>query len=161
MAWSWNGGVEAMRKEAEKCQWMCRCCHLLEPTSDTGRERDGTCPRDERIREKEAYVNARKVDIGACQYDNCGRVVTKENVRSFAFDHTDPKTKATRETHPHLIQKGHHGGVSAIVTNSTTSLAYAKPFLDAEMGLCRLVCEKLPPVLQAAEAGEVGRVVRV
>ena len=103
--WSCNGGVEAMREEAEKCQWMCRCCHLLEPTSATGRERSGTRPSYERVRKKEEYVNARKLEIGTCQYDDCGRVVTKETVRSFAFDHNDPKTKATHETHPHLIQE--------------------------------------------------------
>jgi len=139
--WPGNGGVEAMRQEAEKCQWMCMCCHNLEPTSASGRERGGTYPSWEHIREKEAYVNARKVEIGACQYDGCARVVTKETVRSFSFDHTDPKTKATRETHPHLIQEGRQGGVSGIVANSSTSLAYARPFLDAEMGLCTLTCE--------------------
>ena len=139
--WACHGGVDAMRQEAQKCEWMCMCCHLLEPTSKTGRELSGTRPSYERVREKEAYVNARKLVIGTCQYDGCGRVVTKENVRSFSFDHTDPKTKATHETHPHLIQKAYVGGVSGIVHNSTTSLAYAKPFLDAEMGMCRLLCE--------------------
>ena len=29
---------------------------------------------DERIREKRAFVDTRKVDIGACEYDGCGRV---------------------------------------------------------------------------------------
>jgi len=138
--WSGNGGVEAMREEAKKCQWMCRCCHFLEPTSASGRTKDCTHPSWERVREKAAHVNARKLAIGACQYDDCARAVTKETMRSFSFDHNDPKTKATHETHPHLIQKG-STGIGGIVKNSTTSLAYAKPFLDAEMGMCRLVCE--------------------
>ena len=35
--WSSNGGIHAMRKEAEKIhQWICGCCHALEPTSNQG-----------------------------------------------------------------------------------------------------------------------------
>ena len=99
MWWACHGGVEAMRKEAEKCQWMCWCCHLLEKTSSAGRERSGKYPSDERIREKEAYVNARKVAIGTCQYDGCARVVTTESVRSFSLDHKDRRRRRrTRRT---------------------------------------------------------------
>ena len=139
--WSWNGGVEAMRAELEKCQWMCLCCHFLEPTSSTGRQSRGTCPSDERIREKQSYVDARKLNIGTCQYDDCGRIVTNENVRTFSFDHTDPRTKATHETHPHLISKGNKGGVCNIVDNRHTSLENVRDELDAEMDKCTLMCE--------------------
>lgn len=93
------------------------------------------------FREKRAYVNARKVKIGMCQYDDCGRVVTQETVRTFSFDHNNPKTKATHETHPHLIQKGQAGGVCGIVNNRRTSLENIREALDAEMDKCRLLCE--------------------
>ena len=114
---------------------------LLEPTSTTGRQRSGTRQSDERIREKQAYVNARKLKIGACQYDDCGRVVTQKAVRTFSFDHIDPSTKATHETHPHLIYKKHTGGVFSIATNRYTSLENIRDELDAEMDKCRLLCE--------------------
>ena len=139
--WSWNGGVEAMREEADKCQWMCRCCHFLEPTSSAGRKSRRTCPSKKRIREKQAHVDARKLEIGACQYHECGRIVTQETVRAFSFDHIDPKTKAMQETHPHLICKGEPGGVCGIAKNFCTSLADVRDELDAEMDKCTLLCE--------------------
>ena len=138
--WSCHGGVEAMRNEHEKVQWMCRCCHVLEPTSHQGRTRIGTYPSDKRIREKETYVNAYKLRLGECQYAGCPRVVTAETVRSFDLDHRDPKTKTTEETHPHLISKGNKGGVAGIVQNSKTSLAEVKDALDAELAKCDLLC---------------------
>ena len=138
--WSWNGGVEAMRREHEKVQWMCWCCHQLEPTSKTGRARTATKPSAERVREKEAYVNAHKLKLGRCQYPDCPRVVTAETVRAFDLDHRDPTKQATRATHPELIGKGRAGGVSAIVQNSKTSLAEVKDALDAELAKCDLLC---------------------
>jgi hypothetical protein len=133
-------GVEAMRKEAQKVQWVCRCCHILEPTSATGRTRSGTFPSYERIREKEAYVNAYKLKVSKCLYDGCDRLVTAAAVRSFDLDHKDPKQKATHETHPHLIEKGQLGGVSGIVSNTSTSLADVKNELDEELRKCVLTC---------------------
>lgn len=139
--WSGNGGVEAMRREHEKVQWMCLCCHKYEPTSTTGRTDTRTKPSTERIREKQAYVNAYKLKLAQCQYDGCGRVVTAATVRSFDLDHRDPRTKATRETHPELIAKGYTGGgVSGIVNNPKTSLAEVKDALDEELAKCDLIC---------------------
>jgi hypothetical protein len=140
--WTWNGGVEAMRREHEKVQWMCWCCHRLEQTSDSGRTNTGTYPRDERVREKQAYVDAYKLGLGKCQYAGCGRVVTAETVRTFDLDHRDPTTKATHETHPGLIGKRDQGGVSGIVRNGNgkTSLAEIKDALDAELAKCDLLC---------------------
>ena len=151
--WSSNGGVQAMRAELEKCQFICHCCHLQEPTSFTGRQNRRTRLRDERIREKQAYVNARKVNIGACQYDDCGRVVTQETVRSFSFDHIDPKTKAVHETHQHLIYKGHTGGVVSIASNGGTSLTDVQEKLDAEMDKCTLLCENCHKSRKPRERG--------
>ena len=138
--WSCNGDVDAMRTEADKCQWTCICCHFLEPTSSTGRQRCSTRPSDD-IREKRVYVDARTVKIGPCQYDDCGRVVTQKAVRTFSFDHIDPSTKATHETHPHLIHKKHQGGVFSIAINRYTSLENIRDELDAEMDKCKLLCE--------------------
>jgi hypothetical protein len=139
--WSGNGGVEAMRREHEKVQWMCVCCHKYEPTSNTGRTDTRTSPSAERIREKQAYVNAHKLKLAQCQYDGCGRVVTAATVRSFDLDHRDPRTKATRETHPELIYKGYKGGgVSGIVNNPKTSLEEIKDALDEELAKCDLIC---------------------
>jgi len=138
--WSWNGGVEAMRREHEKVQWMCLCCHVLEPTSTTGRTRTITTPRDKRVREKQAYVNAYKLKLGGCQYAGCGRIVTAATVRSFDLDHRDPRNKATHETHPELIHKGYPGGVCGIVSNSKTSLAEVKDALDDELAKCDMLC---------------------
>ena len=138
--WSWNGGVEAMRCEHEKVQWMCWCCHRLEHTSTTGRTNTGTCPSHERVREKQAYVNAYKLGLGGCQYAGCPRAVTAESVRTFDLDHRDPTTKATHETHPHLIGKGCCGGVSGIVASKKTSLAEVKDALDAELAGCDFLC---------------------
>ena len=134
-------GVEAMRREALKVQWMCRCCHMLEPTSATGRTESRTTPSDERVREKAAYVNAHKLKVGKCQYDGCNRIVTATTVRAFDLDHNDPKQKATHETHPHLIKRGRrHGGVAGIVNNHATALADVKKELDEELRKCALLC---------------------
>jgi hypothetical protein len=133
-------GVEAMRLEAQKVQWMCLCCHRLEQTSATGRKDSRTRPSCERVREKEAYVNEYKLKVGKCLYDGCDRLVTAKNVRSFDLDHKDPKQKATHETHPHLIEKGQLGGVGGIVHKTSTSLADVKNELDEELRKCALLC---------------------
>ena len=140
MWWARNGGVEAMRREHEKIQWMCRCCHRLQPTSSTGRRRTDTTSSFDRRHEKQAYVNAYKLGLGKCQYAGCPRVVTAETIRSFDLDHRDPKTKATHETHPELIGKGDPGGVSSIVHKTNTSLSEIKDALDVELAKCDLLC---------------------
>ena len=139
--WASNGGVEAMRREHEKVQWMCGCCHVLEPTSCAGRTNTDPSPSVERRREKRAYVNAHKLKLAQCQYADCPRVVTAATVRSFDLDHRDPRTKATRETHPELIDKAYTGGgVGGIVQNPKTSLAEVKAALDEELAKCDLLC---------------------
>jgi len=102
--WSGHGGVPAMRKEATQIhQWPCGCCHMLEPTSSTGKiNNPDTMKRkpdetEQRFRDKRAmavitfpkyvYVNTLKRAIGACQYPGCGRKVFKGNEPSFHYDH--------------------------------------------------------------------------
>jgi hypothetical protein len=140
--WSCNGGVPAMRREAQKVQWMCWCCHKTMSTSSTGRTNTRTRPTDVRVREKEAYVNAKKLEIGQCQYPQCNRIVTPETVRQFDFDHTDPTKKATHETRPDLIRKGNKGGVAGIVNNTykAKALEFVQPDIDKETAMCELMC---------------------
>ena len=145
--WFKHGGVEGMRKEWHKVWWPCWCCHMLLPSSNAGRgrkEKTFQCYKDQdaRVAEKEAYVNAVKLRIGRCQYPGCGRLMTPETVRAFAFDHRDEKTKATYETHPHVIYKCQQGGVGSMVSNTAkhAALELIKDDLDAEMDKCDLLC---------------------
>ena len=145
--WSWNGGVNAMREEAQKVQWMCGCCHRLQVTSSSGQTRkpgqwESSDRATARAYEKQQYVNNHKLEIGYCQYPECGRKVTPENVRAFDWDHRDPATKATHLTHPHLVNKTKVGGVSCIVNNHAkgAALEHCKVELDAEMDKCDLLC---------------------
>jgi len=109
--WARNGGVLAMREEEEKRihQWPCMCCHMLEPTSKTGKiNNPRTMERKPDETEKKfqnrqymaaitfpkyCYVNTLKQAIGACQYPGCGRKVVEGNEASFHFDHLVENTK--------------------------------------------------------------------
>ena len=108
--WSWNGGVLAMREEETQIhQWPCLCCHMLEPTSNTGKiNNPNTMTRksDEAERlfrgrqaiaaitfPKYEYAAALKRAISACQYPGCSREVFKGNEPSFHFDHRVESTK--------------------------------------------------------------------
>ena len=139
--WAGNGGVAAMREEAAKVQWPCLCCHMLLKTSASGQTRKEKVfksqkDKDARVAEKRAYVDARKLQIGKCQYPGCGRPVAPATVRSFHFDHIDPRTKYDHDSHPHLISKSEDvRGIAAIVGNPLkhASLAHCKDVLDHEM----------------------------
>ena len=66
--------------------WPCGVCHMLDPTSFTGKTRkpktrQGQIDADARVAEKQAFVDAIKVAIGACQYPGCNRPVTLETAR--------------------------------------------------------------------------------
>tara|TARA_B100000963_G_C22403469_1_gene569926 strand:- start:205 stop:780 length:576 start_codon:yes stop_codon:yes gene_type:complete len=145
--WSGNGGVEAMRRELDKCQWMCACCHRLEPTSDTGRQRKEKTlqwqrDKDARIKAKEDFVNARKRRVGACEFPGCGRKVEPGIERCFDWDHRDPATKITHASRPDLIPKSQKGGVVGLVHNDAkhVALEFIEPVLEAEMDKCDLLC---------------------
>ena len=108
--WAANGGVLAMREEEKRIhQWQCLSCHMLEPTSNSGKinnpntmtpESDET---EERFQKRQymaaisfpkyCYVNTLKQAIGTCQYPGCGRKVVEGNEASFAFDHLVERTK--------------------------------------------------------------------
>ena len=86
--WASNGGVDAMREERKKVQLICGCCHRMRPTSKTGqtvkeKSLQGQKDKDMRTKQKQDYVDARKLAIGCCQYADCGRVVTPQTVRAF------------------------------------------------------------------------------
>jgi hypothetical protein len=106
-----NGGVEGMREELKKNihQFICGVCHALEPTSAQGRRETSTTPDrqpgetdrkyNKRCRQAEItvpkydFVDARKAQIGHCQYPGCGRVCTLQNAVGFNWDHRDQSTK--------------------------------------------------------------------
>ena len=144
--WSYHGGVEAMKAEAKNVQFICGCCHRLRPTSNAGKQLKETTVqwkinRNLRRKEKEDYVNDRKLAIGKCQYPDCPRVVTRETVRCFDFDHRDERTKATHETMPKYLTKN-KSGVCGLVNNEAThaSLKFTQTTLDDEMDKCDLLC---------------------
>ena len=108
--WVGHGGVPAMREEATQIyQWPCLCCHMLEPTSSTGKinNPDTMEPKpnetEQEFRDRKShaaitfpkyeYVNTLKRAIGACQYPGCGRKVVNGNESSFHFDHRVESTK--------------------------------------------------------------------
>ena len=157
-----NGGVPGMREEATQiAQWICGFCHALEPTSASGRR----CPDPEtmpdgkssgtkeetkqykakhnaRIRyPKQQHVDAKKREIGRCQYPDCGRRVVVGNEPSFHFDHRVESTKCKASKGDDLF--GKDGGVSGLVHNSSKAAALDKVehLLDAEMvPKCDLLC---------------------
>ena len=157
--WACHGGVNAMIAESKKCSWPCWACHNLRPTSNTGKERKlktllGQIAEDERIRAKEDFNNALKLERGTtCEYDGCNYPVIKKTVRSLDWSHRDTTQKATHNTHPHLIHKSSKGGVSAMVDNRTLAAALEakvpgdksgrtnKDLIQAETEICDLHCK--------------------
>ncbi len=152
--WSNHGGVAAMRAEVAKLQWPCKFCHFLEKTGKQANRNgdpalmppgkwDGT---EEEIAQyhakhsatikypKQQHVDKEKLRRGCCL--RCNRVVTKENVFAFHFDHRDELTKMKGG----LARK--QGGVAGLVGNDTKAAALDKiePILDAEMDKCDVSC---------------------
>ena len=154
--WACNGGPAAMRREADKCQWLCRFCHSLEPTSKqgdrlgdpatlpngkyNGTEEEKTQYRAKHhakiVYPKQCYVDAEKLRRGVCLA--CQRRVTPANVVAFHFHHRDETTKMKGEG----TLAGKQGGVAGLVNNHAkrTALAKIKPILDNEMTLCDVLC---------------------
>jgi len=154
--WAWNGGPAAMRAEAAKCQWICRFCHFLEPTSaaanrcgDPAAMPDGKSSGTEEetkqydakrrvkiVHPKQEYVDAEKLRRGRCL--TCEREVTSTNAFGFQFDHRDETTKMKGKD----TIAGVNGGVAGLVHNHTkrAALPKIKDVLDAEMAKCDLLC---------------------
>jgi hypothetical protein len=155
--WAGNGGVAAMRVEAQQIhQWICSHCHALEPTSNQGQGRRCGNPDDlppgkrsgtpEEVAQYEArrkarvvypkrrHVDARKRAVGACAH--CRRAVIAGQEAGFDWDHRDEATKCKGGLY------GKRGGVSGLVHNcaKAASLDEVAPLLDAEMDKCDLLC---------------------
>ena len=157
-----NGRVAGMREEATQiAQWICGCCHALEPTSKSGRrcpdpetmpdcKRSGTKEEVSQYKAKhhativypkQQYVDAKKREIGRCQYPDCGRRVVVGNEQSFHFDHRVESTKCKASKGDLLF--GKYGGVGGLVHNDTkaATLDKVEHLLDAEMvPKCDLLC---------------------
>jgi hypothetical protein len=157
-----NGGVAGMREEATQiAQWICGCCHALEPTGKSGNRctdpetmPDGksTGTKEEVsqykakhhaiiVYPKQQHVDAKKREIGRCQYPGCGRRVVVGNEQSFHFDHRKESTKCKASKGDLLF--GQNGGVSGLVGNDTkaATLDKVEHLLDAEMvPKCDLLC---------------------
>jgi hypothetical protein len=154
--WAGNGGVDAMRKEAQQIhQWICRCCHALEPTSNSGRrcadpatmppgKRNGTDEEKKQYNARHTatirypkmqYVDARKRAAGACAH--CRRPVVEGQEPAFDWDHRVEATKCSGGLF------GEYGGVSGLVHNVANAAALDKvrELLDAEMDKCDLLCK--------------------
>ena len=153
--WSGHGGVPAMEAEAEQIeQWICRMCHALEPTSNSGNrhpdpttmpkgkyygtalERKQYLARHSAVirHPKHQYVDAAKRRIGCCAA--CARPVVPGTEPGFDFDHLDESTKSKGG----LFRV--NGGVSGLVGNhvKAAALALVRDLLDAEMAKCQLLC---------------------
>ena len=141
--WSGNGGVAAMRKEAQQIhQWICGCCHALEPTSNSGKRcadpatmPPGAARSKATIKyPKQQHVDKRKRDVGACAH--CRRAVVAGQEQAFDWDHRVEATKCKGGVY------GKNGGVGGLVSNSTQAAALeeVRELLDAEMDKCDLLC---------------------
>lgn len=152
--WASNGGVEAMRLEAEKCRFICRFCHRLERTGhaanrtpDPATLPDGNCmgtTEEKAVYKrkwratitfpKQQHVDAEKLRRCCCL--TCKRVVTKATCFAFDFDHRDPETKTMGGL------AGPRGGVGGLVNNNVNRACLEKirDILDNEMQICDLLC---------------------
>jgi len=144
--WASNGGPEAMWKEyTTKCQCLCRCCHRLEPTSNTGQRKtsmaqveampagkwNGTREEIAQYHAKRSamintpkylFVDELKRTAGCCV--KCKKKVTvgygastltEADPRSFDTNHMDERTKYRR-------QLNRSGGIAEICDDLTIRL---------------------------------------
>ena len=114
--WAWNGGVEALKAELDRCRPLCRFCHALHSQNQRGVGKNPTRTK------KLAYVNAIKVKIGECQL--CRRKVKGGELCAYDFDHVDETTKID--------------GICRMVNKYP--LKKFKSLIDDEVKKCRLLC---------------------
>ena len=156
-AWPSRGGVPAMEVELKQIEaWPCHVCHVLAPTSSSGRrcphpadlpkgKKGKTSTALERAQygarlkagikyPKQRYVDAAKRTIGCCAA--CKRPVLPGTEPGFEFDHRDESTKSKGGLF------GKNGGVAGLVHNcaKAAALALVRGLLDAEMDKCQLLC---------------------
>lgn len=155
--WAANGGVEAMREEAKQIdQWICHCCHIVEPTGDAGRRvtdpkfmpkgkwngtKEEIAQYKRRLRAivvfpKQQHNDARKRAVKYCQYPGCGREVVEGKEPTHDWDHRVESTKNKGGLF------GKNGGVAGLVQNQSkaATLEKVQPLQDAETDLCDLLC---------------------
>ena len=154
--WPALGGVPAMMEESKQIhQWICHCCHAIEPTSNSGKrcadpatmpvgKRSGTKEEQQqyearrmavRKHPKQQYVDAVKRRIGQCAA--CARPVVPGAEVMHEFNHLDEASKSKGGLF------GPRGGVAGLVaklTNAAT-LDKVKTLLDDEMAKCNLLCK--------------------
>jgi hypothetical protein len=155
--WPGHGGVPAMKQEAEQIEkWICRVCHVLEPTGNAGKRyvdpttmpagkkgKDSTELETQQskarhvasiVHPKQQYVDAAKRRLGCCAA--CARPVLPGTEAGFDFDHMDESTKAKGGLF------GLNGGVAGLVNNHAKAAALDAvcDLLDAEMSKCQLLC---------------------
>ncbi len=156
--WSGHGGVEAMRAEWTKVRFVCGVCHNLAPTSGQGRRaadldpkalerREGETLRDFNIRkkqvevrgEKQRFVDGLKLKRGRCEYADCNRPITRENVQGFTIEHahqaSKPKCRCAEGAECTCEFKlfGKVGGVSKLVNNDTAAARLDAPGVRAAL----------------------------
>ena len=111
--WPSLGGVPAMMEESKQIhQWICHCCHAIEPTSNSGNRCSdpatmpvGKCSgtkeeqqqyknrhRAVRVYPKQQYVDAVKRCIGRCAA--CARPVVPGKEVMHEFNHLDEASKS-------------------------------------------------------------------
>ena len=135
--WVTHGGVEAMKQEAATCVPRCRNCHQQrentavyqtkyatweEMPETTVAERTAKWEKKQ-IHLKDAYINAIKLERGACA--DCQLPVEGNPVHIFVFAHIDAKVF---EYH------------MADLRRSRQSFETAKPLIDVEAERCRVLC---------------------
>lgn len=131
-----NGGVEAMIEEAKQIeQWICGCCHAVEPTSSSGNRcpdpdtmpegKQGRNSTKDQVKQyhaqrqavrkwpKQQYVDAQKRLAGCCAA--CKRPVVAGKEVQFQWDHIIEATKCKGG----LFRK--NGGVAGLVNNITNA----------------------------------------
>tara|TARA_Y100000746_G_C15465713_1_gene433773 strand:- start:321 stop:1130 length:810 start_codon:yes stop_codon:yes gene_type:complete len=129
--WAFNGGIEAMKREAEKCIPRCSNCHAMQHSHNKFKRATNPCKALCNVwrkkDEKYAYVNSKKLEIGYCC--ECNYKVTTSNFSSFDFAHKDANTKL------------HSKDSVSNICNIGTRLSVVQPKLDELMSMCRLLCK--------------------
>lgn len=162
MFWSHpsNGGVEAMRAEADKCRPLCRMCHSLDDDStsancnrsDPAKVKRDNYSTDKRFQdaahlaryrmEKRDYGNSLKRDVGVCENPNCPSIDGPERdgqciagyEQMYDWDHLVEATK---------------GRSLSRICNDGHCLETAMPEIHAELGLppdFDVEIHEMPPV---------------
>ena len=72
--WANNGGVEAMKREAEKCEPRCNFCHRLKTNERNNKKRKTNYALRKSIKRRRHQINTKKCQIGECK--TCKRKVT-------------------------------------------------------------------------------------